>query len=146
MKKKNQLDSSSVRNVFVNQMTNFIPFPAQKCKHSTMYTHIWYVQTPELTEEFICRITKPGFGYLIKKLGNWLDQIFWEWKVKAALFFFFFCKSERIGNSQLEKINGWRTTAPKYTLYFPLFLKKSLCHIHNECYNRYDSSDRDDRG
>lgn len=51
----------------MSQMINLIQFPAQKCKHSTMYTHTWYVQTEELLEEFISLITGPGFAYLIKK-------------------------------------------------------------------------------
>lgn len=65
--KKNQLDSSSVREALVSQRMNLIQSPAQKCKHSTIYTHTWYAQTPEMLKEFICRITGPGFAYLIRK-------------------------------------------------------------------------------
>lgn len=71
----------------MSQMTNFIQFPGQKCKHSTMYTHTWYVQTPELLKEFICRITGPGFAYLSRNLRRDLDRSFGKGKIKAALFF-----------------------------------------------------------
>lgn len=92
--KQNQLDSSFVGGALVSQMRNLIQSPAQKCKHSTIYTHTWYVQTPELLKEFICRITGPGFAYLIKKPVT--DLIIWEGKIKVALVFFTFIKFKRI--------------------------------------------------
>lgn len=71
--KKNQLASSSAEEALVNQKINLIQFPAQKCKHPTMYMRTWYVQTAELRRNSSvplkdsCSITVPGFGYLIKK-------------------------------------------------------------------------------
>lgn len=71
--KKNQLASSSVKEVLVSQKINQIQFPVQKCKHPTVYTHTWYAETAELLRNSsvpfkdICRITVPGFEYPIKK-------------------------------------------------------------------------------
>lgn len=75
--KKNQLASSFVKEALVSQKINLIQFPAQKCKHATMYTHTWYVQTAELLRNSsgpfkgICRITVPVWG--ISSRNMWTD-------------------------------------------------------------------------